>query len=111
MVPLVEQARRLRVSALAGQAQRRVAVLIGPNGVHLGLQVQGRVLCPPVEQGTHQSVGQGQGVTTSASRYRDGFSALQWSQARNHESEVSGDHMEGREDQILYFRCGMRYVG
>ena len=22
------------------------------------------------------------------------------------ESEVTGDHMEGREDQILYFRCG-----
>ena len=32
-------------------------------------------------------------------------------QARNHESEVTGDHMEGREDQILYFRCGVRYVG
>ena len=31
-------------------------------------------------------------------------------QARNHESEVTGDHMEGREDQIC-FRCGVSYVG
>ena len=26
------------------------------------------------------------------------------------ESEVTGDHMEGSEDQILYFRCGVRFV-
>ena len=33
--------------------------------------------------------------------------AINCSQARNHESEVTG---EGREDQILHFRCGVRYV-
>ena len=29
-------------------------------------------------------------------------------QARNHESEVTGDHMEGREYQIWYFRISLR---
>ena len=36
--------------------------------------------------------------------------ALRPVQARNHESEVTGDHVEGRGDQILYFKCGVRYV-
>ena len=44
------------------------------------------------------------------SRSSNAYALVTLMQARNHESEVTVDHLEGRADQILYFRCGVRYV-